>query len=54
MKEINQKVIESSEKTFADMIAKNPLFFEGLKGEEMQVRIKKALKETQSFGNKDR
>lgn len=54
MREINLKIIEGAEKTFAELVNKNPQFFEKFKGEEMQGMIKKALKETQSFGNRDR
>ena len=54
MREINVKIIEGAEKSFAELTTKNPQFFENFKGEEMQGIIKKALKDTQSFGNKDR
>jgi hypothetical protein len=46
MREINLKIIEGAEKTFAELVSKNPQFFEKFKGEEMQGMIKKALKET--------
>lgn len=54
MREINQKVIEGAEKSFAELINKNPQFFEKIQSEQMQQTIKKSLKETLSFGNKDR
>ena len=54
MREINVKIIEGAEKSFAELTTKNPQFFENFKVEEMQGIIKKALKDTQSFGNKDR
>ena len=54
MREINLKIIEGAEKSLEELVSKNPQFFEKFKTEENQGAIKKALKESQSFGNKDR
>ena len=54
MKEINQKIIGSSEKNFTELVEKNKEFFEKIKTEEMQRDIRKELKEKKSFGNKDK
>ena len=54
MREINLKIIEGAEKSLEELVSKNPQFFEKFKIEENQGAIKKALKESKSFGNKDR
>ncbi len=54
MREINLKIIEGAEKSLEELVSKNPQFFEKFKTEENQGAIKKALKDSQSFGNKDR
>ncbi len=55
MREINQKIIGSSEKTYAEFVEKNKAFFEKIRSEETRQEIKKELHDKQrSFGNKDK
>jgi hypothetical protein len=55
MKEINQKIIGSSEKTHAELVEKNKTFFEKIRSEEIRQEIRKELYDKQrSFGNKDK
>jgi hypothetical protein len=55
MREINQKIIGTSEKTYAEFVEKNKAFFEKIRSEETRQEMKKELCGKQrSFGNKDK
>jgi dTDP-4-dehydrorhamnose 3,5-epimerase-like enzyme len=44
MRVINQKLLDSSEKTWPEFVDKNKLFFEQFKNEEFQTKMKKEIK----------
>lgn len=53
MREINAEMLKEQEKTLEELVVKNKGFFELFKSEELSRKLRKELKDNQSFGNKD-